>query len=71
MIYREPLSKREIELAALIGAAMSNQQIAAALGISIHTVKNHIANIFGKLGASSRLEVALYAREQGLCAPTK
>jgi len=38
----------------------TNRAIAAQLGISENTVKRHIANIFDKVGASSRVELALF-----------
>lgn len=71
LVYREDLSRREREVAALISLGMANKEIAHALGISVYTVKNHVANIFDKLGARRRVEVAVYAHENGLCGPTK
>ncbi len=46
-------------MAVLEGA--SNREIAQKLGLGEQTVKNHLSNIFDKLGVSSRLELALYA----------
>ena len=55
---RAELSKRELEVAALIADRKTNREIAAALFLSAKTVESHIRNIFDKLGVSSRAEVA-------------
>jgi non-specific serine/threonine protein kinase len=60
------LTKRELEIFALVGQGRSDREIAEALFISPKTASVHIANIKGKLGLRSRLEVALRARELGL-----
>lgn len=52
-------SEREIEIAKLIAAGLSNKQIAAALFISEGTVKNYISNIYSKLGTSDRMGASL------------
>jgi len=51
------LSKRENEIAALVKQALTAQQIAARLGISVRTVENHLAHIYVKTDASSRGEL--------------
>jgi DNA-binding NarL/FixJ family response regulator len=53
---RTLLSARELEVLKLVAAAMSNSQIAARLYISEGTVKRHLTNIYGKLGAVSRVD---------------
>ena len=55
------LTPREREIVATIVAGYSNREIARQLSISEDTVKNHLTNIFDKLGVSSRLELALFA----------
>lgn len=60
------LSEREIEILKLVGQGKSNKEIAQDLFISVNTVKVHLANIFKKIGADSRLEATLFAIEQGL-----
>jgi predicted ATPase/DNA-binding CsgD family transcriptional regulator len=60
------LTKREIEILTLVGQGRSDPEIAEALFISPKTASVHVANIKGKLGLQSRLEVALRARELGL-----
>jgi predicted ATPase/DNA-binding CsgD family transcriptional regulator len=56
-----PLTAREQEIAALIARGLSNRAIAAALVISPATAARHVANILGKLGFSSRAQVAAWA----------
>lgn len=48
----EALTARELEILRLIAAGMRNQEIADRLFISLHTVKPHIANVYGKLGGA-------------------
>jgi two-component system nitrate/nitrite response regulator NarL len=60
------LSKREKEVAALVAQGFKNKDIADSLFISEQTVKNHMHNIFEKLGVSDRLELALVAFHHGL-----
>jgi DNA-binding CsgD family transcriptional regulator/tetratricopeptide (TPR) repeat protein len=57
------LTEREMDIARLVMARKSNKEIAAALGLSVRTVTTHVANIFGKLGVSSRGELADRVRE--------
>jgi len=47
-----PLSRREIEILKLIAEGCINKEISKKLCISIHTVRNHIANIFSRLSAT-------------------
>ncbi len=51
---------------ALVADGLSNREIANALEISEHTVKFHLASIFGKLGASSRTEAVRRGLQLGL-----
>ncbi|NLM42147.1 MAG: response regulator transcription factor [Firmicutes bacterium] len=60
------LTPREREVLKLIAQGMSNAEIAAALFISEHTVKNHVSNIYRKLGDNDRTRVALLARAEEL-----
>jgi two-component system, NarL family, nitrate/nitrite response regulator NarL len=60
------LSKREREIATLVAQGFKNKDIAGRLFISEQTVKNHMHNIFEKLGVSDRLELALLAIHHGL-----
>jgi two-component system nitrate/nitrite response regulator NarL len=62
---RSPLSQREREIVALVAQGFKNKEIAEKIFISEQTVKNHLHNIFDKLGVSDRLELALYAIHKG------
>jgi NarL family two-component system response regulator YdfI len=62
----DPLSERELEVLDLVAEGLSNKLIAHRLSISEHTVKTHVASIFGKLGASSRTEAVSQAIRRGL-----
>jgi two-component system, NarL family, response regulator YdfI len=63
---QDPLSDRELEVLDLLAEGLSNKLIAHRLNISEHTVKTHVASIFGKLGASSRTEAVSQAIRRGL-----
>jgi ATP/maltotriose-dependent transcriptional regulator MalT len=52
----ESLTAREHDVLALVADGLSNRDIAARLAISEHTVKFHLASLFGKLGVSTRTE---------------
>jgi DNA-binding NarL/FixJ family response regulator len=58
---RLPLSQREREIVTLVAQGFKNKEMAEKMFISEQTVKNHLHNIFDKLGVSDRLELALYA----------
>ena len=51
---------------ALVAQGYKNKEMAEKMFISEQTVKNHLHNIFDKLGVSDRLELALYAIHKGL-----
>jgi DNA-binding NarL/FixJ family response regulator len=63
---RSPLSQREREIVALVAQGFKNKEMAEKMFISEQTVKNHLHNIFDKLGVSDRLELALYAIHNNL-----
>lgn len=62
----DPLSAREREVLAFLASGCSNKEIGARLNISEGTVKNHMTQVLGKLGALDRTQAALRARELGL-----
>jgi DNA-binding CsgD family transcriptional regulator/N-acetylneuraminic acid mutarotase len=66
MSVEPSISEREREILRLVAMGATNQQIAHQLNISINTVKVHLRNIFGKIGAASRTEATVYAIQQGL-----
>jgi two-component system, NarL family, nitrate/nitrite response regulator NarL len=66
---RTPLSQREREIVGLVAQGFKNKEMAEKMFISEQTVKNHLHNIFDKLGVSDRLELALYAIHKKLHVP--
>ena len=62
----DPLTRREVEILQLIGAGLSNPEIAKRLIIATGTVARHTNNIFGKLDVRNRTEATLRARRLGL-----
>ena len=60
------LTAREAEVLALVAAGKSNREVAAALVVSEKTIARHLANIFAKLGVSSRTAATAFAFEHGL-----
>jgi two-component system, NarL family, nitrate/nitrite response regulator NarL len=63
---RAQLSTREREIIVLIAQGYKNKEIAEKMFITEQTVKNHLHNVFDKLGVSDRLELALYAIHNSL-----
>ena len=55
----DKLTKREREITQLIGAGLANKEIAARLGLSEKTVRNHLSTIYSKMGVPNRLGLAL------------
>jgi DNA-binding NarL/FixJ family response regulator len=64
--HPETLTPREREVLALLADGLRNKEIAHQLGTREKTVQFHIANLFGKLGVSSRTEATRVALERGL-----
>jgi DNA-binding NarL/FixJ family response regulator len=62
----QALTPRETEVLNMLAEGLGNKQTAARLGISEHTVKAHVAAIFGKLGVSSRTEAVTLGARLGL-----
>ena len=63
---RPDLSAREVQVLALIVQGLANKQIAFALSIAEHTVKNHVKNILSKLGVQDRTQAATAAIQRGI-----
>jgi len=62
----EPLTPREVEVLKYIVQGYTNRQIGEELNISVRTVEGHRANLSGKLGLHSRVDLVRYARQHGL-----
>ncbi|KAA9301688.1 MULTISPECIES: response regulator transcription factor [Aerococcus] len=62
----DDLTKRELEVLALIAEGKSNQEIADLLFITLKTVKTHVSNILSKLEVSDRTQATIYAFKHGL-----
>jgi two-component system, NarL family, response regulator NreC len=60
------LTRRELDVLRLLARGNTNRQIAALLDLSMRTVENHRANLMGKLGLVSRVELVNYAEEHKL-----
>ena len=61
-----PLTRREIDVLRLLARGNTNRQIANLLELSMRTVENHRANLMGKLGPASRVELVNFAEEHKL-----
>ncbi len=62
----DALTRRELDVLRLLAKGNTNRQIADLLGLSMRTVENHRANLMGKLGLASRVELVNYAEEHNL-----
>ncbi|MFS0728426.1 response regulator [Paenibacillus sp. 1P07SE] len=60
-----PLTQRETEILSLVTKGLVNRDISDILGISVHTVKNHLKNIMHKLQLINRVQLTRYAFEKG------
>jgi DNA-binding CsgD family transcriptional regulator len=62
----ESLTERELEVARLLARGLANDEIAAALFVSLNTVKTHLKNVYAKLGVRTRTEAVARCLELGL-----
>lgn len=60
------LTPRELEIVRMVAGASTNKEIGEKLAIGENTVKSHLTHIFNKVGASSRIELALFAAHHRL-----
>lgn len=60
------LTRQELKVLAALASGRANKEIARAMGLSPNTIKTHLANLFAKLGASTRTEAVTRARELSL-----
>lgn len=61
----DPLTRREREVAVLIGQGFTNHRIAEELGITERTVETHVGKVLRKLGLRSRTQIATWIMRQG------
>jgi DNA-binding NarL/FixJ family response regulator len=62
---KSPLTEREKEILECVAKGSSNRDISVTLGISEHTVKNHLKNILHKLHLGNRVQLMRYAYDKG------
>jgi DNA-binding NarL/FixJ family response regulator len=63
------LTRREREVAALVALGLTNKQIASRLSVAEKTVEMHVSNGLGKLGFTTRVQLASWAISQRLADP--
>ncbi|GAI87453.1 unnamed protein product, partial [marine sediment metagenome] len=63
--HGEHLTHREIDVLKLTARGLSNEKIADQLGIGTRTVRQHLMNIYAKMGVSSRMEAVAKALREG------
>jgi len=64
--FYDGLTAREVEILKMLATGMANKQIAYKLKISEKTVRNHVSNMYEKLGIYDRAQAVLYAVRKGL-----
>lgn len=64
--YQELLSKKDIKIVELISKGFSNKEIASALNYSEGTIKNNVSKILEKLEMTDRIQIAIFAMENGI-----
>jgi DNA-binding NarL/FixJ family response regulator len=65
MSPREQLNRTEIKIATMVWQGQTNREIALSMGTTEQVIKNHLRNVFDKLGVWTRLELALYVASNG------
>ena len=60
-----PMSTREVDVLKRLAKGMVYKQIASELGLSTSTVRTHLHNVYGKLGAMDRAQAVLIATDRG------
>ncbi|GII51657.1 DNA-binding response regulator [Planotetraspora thailandica] len=68
-LRRARLTEREAEVLRLMAAGLSNAEIASALVVGAETIKTHVGNVLGKLGARDRTQAVIVAYESGFVSP--
>ena len=65
------MAPREREVLGLLCQGMNGDGIAQALRLSRNTVRNHLATLYGKVGAHGRSDAIIWARERGFTGPAR
>ena len=60
MEQKKPLTPRELEVLSLLITGITQKKIAEKLGISIHTIKTHVTNIYEKINAKNNIQAFLW-----------
>ena len=60
------LTRMEVKILALLGRGQSNKEIATKLSLSVKTIKNHLSNMFQKLGVTNRTEAVVKGIDLGI-----
>jgi DNA-binding NarL/FixJ family response regulator len=60
-----PLSARELDVLRLLSEGMVYKQIAGEMQLSVSTIRTHLHNVYGKIGAVDRAQAVLTARDRG------
>ncbi len=62
-------SRRQLKVIELVAQGMKNREVAQALGIGVHVVRNYLSNIYDRVGVNNRVELALWyeARKKEGC----
>jgi two-component system response regulator DegU len=66
--FEARLTSRELELVPLVAEGLRNREVASQLGVSEQTIRNHLTNIYRKLGATNRTQMTAEARRRGISA---
>ena len=61
-----PLTDRQLEILTLVALGLSEKEMAVRLGISFRTARNHVANVYERLGLHRRSEAVMIAVRHGL-----
>jgi DNA-binding CsgD family transcriptional regulator len=63
------LTRRQEEVLRLVATGLTNKEVAAQLGLSVHTIETHLHSIYGKIGVVTRGAAIRFAVDHGLVEP--
>lgn len=61
-----PLTPRELQVLRLAASGLTNGEVAARVGVSVHAVKFHLASVYRKLGVANRTQAAIALYRSGV-----